>query len=227
MTETISVSDVVLARRSIRGFLDRPVPADVIRKVVDLAGRAPSGGNLQPWHLYVLSGEPLADFKAQMRERLQETPGGEGAEYNVYPPKLVSPYRERRYDVGEQMYSLLGIPREDKGARRKWFANNYQFFGAPLGLFCFVDRRMGPPQWSDLGMYLQTLMLLLREEGLDSCPQESWALYHQTVSNFLGTPEEWMLFCGMAIGYRDPEHPVNELRSERAPLEEVATFLGI
>jgi nitroreductase len=97
----------------------------------------------------------------------------------------------------------MGFPRENKIARARFFANNYQFFGAPLALFCYTDRQMGPPQWSDLGMYLQTVMLLLREAGLDSCAQECWSRYHRTVREFLNPPEEWILFCGMAIGYKD------------------------
>lgn len=222
-----SVSDAVSSRRSVRAYLDRPVDGAIIRRVLEKAARAPSGGNLQPWHIYVVGGEELDALKATMRERVQEFPRGEEKEYDVYPRDLVSPYRDRRFQVGEDMYGLLGIPREDKDARRRWFARNYQFFHAPLALFCYVDRRMGPPQWSDLGMFLQTVMLLLREEGLHSCAQECWSMYPQTIAAFLTAPEEWMLFSGMAIGYADPEHPVNQLETRRAPLEEFVEFRGI
>jgi nitroreductase len=139
----------------------------------------------------------------------------------------VAPYRDRRFAVGEDMYALLGVPRDDKAGRLRWFARNYQFFGAPLALFCTVDRRMGMPQWSDLGMYLQTVMLLLRDEGLDSCAQECWAVYPQTITQFLGTPTERMLFTGMAIGYRNEAAKINELVTRRAPLDEFASFRGI
>lgn len=148
-------------------------------------------------------------------------------EYDVYPQQLASPWRERRFAVGEAMYARLGIPREDKAARRQWFAQNYAFFGAPLALFCSVDRAMGPPQWADLGMYMQTVMLLLREEGLDSCPQECWAAYPQVVGDALGLPPGRMLFSGMSIGYADPAHPVNALQTERAPVEEWLRFDGV
>ena len=223
----MKVSQAVASRKSVRGFLDKPVPADAIRRVLDAAARAPSGGNLQPWHIHVIGGEALERLRGIMRERIAHTPKGEDREYNVYPPELVAPYRDRRFEVGEALYHYLGIPREDKARRLAQFANNFTFFGAPLALFCTVDRRMGPPQWSDLGMYLQTVMLLLREEGLDSCAQECWAMYPETIGSFLQLPAERMLFTGMAIGYEDPEAPANQLRAARAPLTEFAEFMGI
>ncbi len=223
----MKVSEAILSRRSVRGFLDRAVAPDVIRRIVQTAARAPSGGNLQPWHIQVVGGEPLMRLKQIMRERVDAAPQGETAEYDIYPKELVAPYRDRRFKVGEDLYGRMNIPREDKAARKKWFARNYQFFGAPLALFCQVDRRMGPPQWSDLGMYLQSLMLLLREEGLDSCAQECWAVYPETIGQFLNTPPHQMLFTGMAIGYADPADPVNGLIVDRAPPEEFAEFIGI
>ncbi|HOA93536.1 MAG TPA: nitroreductase [Quisquiliibacterium sp.] len=223
----MDVYEAVASRHSIRAYLDRPVPPDTIRRVLTAAARAPSGGNLQPWHIDVVGGAELARLKAIMRTRVVEAPGGEEKDYDVYPKELVAPYRDYRFQVGEDMYGLLGIPREDKAARLGWFARNYQFFDAPLALFCTVDRRMGKPQWSDLGMYLQTVMLLLRAEGLDSCAQECWSTYPQTITAFLGTPAERMLFTGMAIGYADPQHPINRLVTRRAPLDDFATFRGI
>jgi nitroreductase len=221
------VSEAVASRASVRGFRPDPVDPDVIRRVVEKAARAPSGGNVQPWHIDVVGGAALEELKAIMRQKLMAGPGGEAAEYDIYPRHLPSPYRDYRFAVGEDMYRALGIPREDKPARLMWIAQNFQFFGAPLALFCTVGRAMGPPQWSDLGMYLQTLMLLLREEGLDSCAQEIWAMYPETIRGFLGTPEDRMLFCGMAIGFKDDEHPANALRSSRAPLADFASFRGI
>lgn len=144
----------------------------------------------------------------------------ERAAYDVYPRELVDPYRARRFAVGEAMYAHLGIPREDKAARLAWLANNFAFFGAPAAYFVTVDRRMGPPQWADLGMYLQALMLLAVGEGLATCAQEAWAVYPDTVERFLGTPGERMLFCGVAIGWEDTDAPVNRLRSARAGEEE-------
>ena len=227
MTVATSVSEAVASRRSVRGFLSTPVEADAIRRVVEKAARAPSGGNVQPWHIDVVAGPKLDELKTIMAARVAEAPKGEPTDYDIYPKELPSPYRDYRFELGEDMYASLGIPREDKLARLMWFARNFQFFGAPLALFCSVQRTMGPPQWSDLGMYLQTLMLLLREEGLDSCPQECWAIYPETIGQFLNLPDGRMLFCGMSIGYADEADPANKFRAKRAPLEAFATFHGI
>src|SRR5580698_1820457 len=159
----MNVTEAVRSRHSIRAFLDKPVPESVLREVLETAARAASGGNLQPWRIYALAGAPLAQFKAKMAERLKTNPSPDPLEYHVYPQDLWEPHRTWRFRVGEQMYGLVGIPREDKVGRLRWFAHNYDFFGAPAALFCYIDKHMGPPQWSDLGMYLQTAMLLLRE----------------------------------------------------------------
>lgn len=222
----MNVSEAIRTRRSVRAFLDRPVPEAIVRRVLELAARAPSGGNVQPWRIFALAGEPLANFKRQVRKRLADNPAPDPREYHIYPENLWEPHRSQRFRVGEMMYGELAIPREDKVARLAWFANNYGFFGAPVGLFCYVDRRMGPPQWSDLGMYLENVMLLLREEGLDSCAQECWSLYNRTVAEFLAPPAELLLFCGMAVGYADEIAPVNRLKSERLPLDEFADLRG-
>ena len=222
----MNVSEAAKTRKSVRAFLDKPVPADILREVLATAARAPSGGNVQPWRLYALAGASLAQFREKMRERFATNPSPDPLEYHVYPQDLWEPHRTWRYRVGEQMYGLVGIPREDKAARLRWFSHNYDFFGAPAAVFCYIDKRMGPPQWSDLGMYLQTVMLLLREYGLDSCPQECWSIYNAFVRAFTNAPPELMLFCGMAIGYADPNAPVNALTTERAPLDEFTTFLG-
>jgi len=223
----MQIQEAVASRHSIRAFLPTPVDGEAIRRVLSAAARAPSGGNLQPWHIDVLAGDPLAALRATLREKLSRGDEAEAAEYDIYPPSLRAPWRDRRYQVGEAMYARLGIPREDNAARRRWFSRNFDFFGAPLALFCSVDRSMGPPQWSDLGMYLQTVMLLLRGEGLDSCAQECWAIYPQTVGAAIALPADRMLFCGMAIGHRDPDHAVNGLVSERAPQAEWLSFKGI
>ena len=227
MPAATTVSEALESRISVRDFLPTPVPGALIRELLAKAARAPSGGNVQPWQIDVVAGARLAELKALMQRRLAEVAAGdrsEQPEYDIYPPNLWPPYRDYRFELGEDMYRCLGIPREDKAARLRWFARNYEFFGAPMALFCSVDRKMGPPQWSDLGMFLQSLMLLLREQGLDSCAQECWSVYPRTVGQFIGIPPERMLFCGMAIGHANPSHPVNALRSKRAPLETFARF---
>ena len=208
-----------------RAFTAAPVATDVILDVLGRATRAPSGGNLQPWHIYLINDEAMTRFRAVMDSRLAENPLGEAPEYAVYPPALKEPYRTRRFEIGEAMYEKLGIGRADKFARLTWLQNNDRFFGAPAALFCFTDRIMGPPQWSDLGMLLQTIMLLFEEAGLGTCAQEAWSRWPQTVAHFVGAPAELMLFCGMAIGYPDIAAPVNVLRAARAPLGEVLTVV--
>ena len=223
----MNVSDAIASRRSVRGFLDRPVDPALIRTIVEKAARAPSGGNLQPWHIDVVGGGELDALKKIMAQRVFESPRGEPTEYDIYPNDLPEPYSNYRFAVGEELYRALGIPREDKAARLLWFARNFNFFGAPVALFCTVRRSMGPPQWSDLGMYLQNVMLLLREAGLDSCPQECWAIFPQTIRTFLGIPEERILFTGMAIGWKDAADKANDARPARAPLAAFATFRGL
>ena len=215
----MDVSDAVAARRSVRGVRDRAVDPALLRDLASRAGRAASGGNLQPWHVDLVHGASLAQLKAVMQGKLaageKEPPA-----YAIYPLELDHPYEGRRVAVGEAMYGEIGIARDDRIARRTWFARNFQCFGAPAALFVTVERGMGPPQWSDLGQYLASFMLLAVEAGLATCAQECWAMYPKTVQGFLGTPPERMLFCGMAIGYEDPAEPANRRRSERAPVEE-------
>ena len=208
----MDVTEAVQARRSIRQFLDTPVDDQLVVDLLERAARAPSGGNVQPWRIYVIGAAAMGRFLDFVGQRDLERPG-----YAIYPPDLWEPYRTNRFTVGEQMYALLGIPRDDKAARLARLAENYRFFGAPSAFFCFVDRGMGPPQWSDLGMFLQTFMLLATEAGLDTCPQEAWATRSAAVAEFVGAPDHEMLFCGMAIGHADPDAPVNTLVSERMP----------
>lgn len=216
----MNVSDAVSSRSSIRRFLDQPVNNDLIRELLEKSSRAPSGGNLQPWRLFVITNEAMPDFLEHIRNAEFQTE----PEYPIYPANLKSPYRDSRFKVGEDMYALLGIPRDDKAGRLANLARNFEFFGAPVGMFCCIDRCMGPPQWSDLGMFLQTFMLLAREAGLDTCAQEAWAARSEAVKSYLNYDDDLMLFCGMAIGQRDNSEPVNTLISDREPVDNWATF---
>jgi len=222
----MDVREAVATRFSCRAFLDKPVPQAVVRDILEAAARAPSGGNLQPWRIHALAGGRLEALKAQLRPRFAELPKAEGAEYAVYPPDLKEPYRTRRFAVGALLYQAIGVPREDRPARLRQFARNYLFYDAPVGLFFSIDRTMGPPQWSDLGGYIQTLMLLARGEGLHACAQEAWTSWHVTVSAFLDLPPELMIFCGMALGYADDHAPINSWRAPREPVDAFATFAG-
>ena len=217
----MEVSEAVDSRKSIRAFLDKAVDDSLIKELLAKTSRSASGGNLQPWQIYVINGDTMNSFhKFQSEWTEPETPA-----YAIYPDNLKEPYKTSRYEVADDMYSLLGIAREDKEERFKQVLKNYEFFGAPAAFFCFVDRQMGRPQWSDLGMFLQTFMLLAREAGLDTCPQEAWAMKQESVTAFVEAPDELMLFCGMAIGYQDESEKVNELRTSRRPVEDWAVFL--
>ena len=218
----MDVTEAVDSRKSIRAFLDKAVDDSLIKELLEKSSRAASGGNLQPWKIYVINGKTMNSFhKFQSEWTEPETPA-----YAIYPENLKEPYKTSRYEVADDMYTLLGIEREDKEARFKQVLKNYEFFGAPAAFFCFVDRQMGRPQWSDLGMFLQTFMLLAREAGLDTCPQEAWAMKQESVTAFVEAPDELMLVCGMAIGYQDESEKVNELRTSRRPIEDWTVFLN-
>jgi nitroreductase len=158
----MDVYEAVTSRRAVRGFTDRPVPGEVLERVLSAAAWAPSGSNLQPWHVYVVTGGPLAELKKRAAERIAAGDAWDEREYEMYPAELKSPYRERRAAFAEQRYGALGIARGDIVARQRAAAGNWACFGAPAALFCYIDRDLGQAQWSDVGMYLQTVMLLLR-----------------------------------------------------------------
>jgi nitroreductase len=221
-----SVSAAVDSRRSVRAFLPDPVPEDVVRELLAKASRAASGGNLQPWKVSVLAGEARDEFVATVGERMKATPFGEGPEYDIYPRNLSEPYRTRRGKVAHDMYALVGIARDDSAARARQMALNFEFFGAPVGLFISIDRQMGPPQFVDLGIFLQSFMLLAREKGLHTCAQEAWSLWAKSIREFTGIPDDEMVFCGVALGHADPDAAINELRTDRAPVEEFARLIG-
>lgn len=217
----MDVVEAVHARRSVRQFRPDPIDDALLAELLEHAARAPSGGNVQPWRIYVVNGASMV----RIREHLAARPPLEVPEYEIYPRGLIEPYRTNRFQLGEQMYATVGIERADKEGRLRQFAHNNDFFDAPAALFCFLDRTMGPPQWSDCGMFLQTFMLLAVERGLATCAQEYWSVRHAAVAEFVGAPPEEMLFCGMSIGYEDDEAPINSLRSQRMPLEAWATFV--
>ena len=207
----MDVSQAVRQRISVRAFKPKVPSAAIVQGILEGAARAPSGGNLQPWKVYALAGEPLAELKAQVAAN----PFGETPEYEVYPASLWDPFRTRRFQNGEELYASIKLGRDDKPARLRQLARNGELFGAPVGLFFCLDRKLGLPQWSDLGMYMQTVMLLAVEQGLDTCAQEYWARYPQTLAKALNLPDDHMVFSGMALGWRDPEAPINSWRSAR------------
>jgi len=221
----VDVYEAVDSRRAVRAFSADPVPASILRRVLQAAARAPSSGNLQPWRLFAVAGEPLAELKRRATARALAGDPGDEREYPMYPDRLGGPpYADRFTAAAVQRYQALGIDRDAPDRPSRIAALNTDAFGAPVVLFCYLDPVMGPGQWADAGMYLQTVMLLLRAEGLHSCPQVMWTMYRRTVSDVVGV-ETLVLLCGMAIGYADEAVP--PLRTARAELAETVTFVGL
>lgn len=221
-----TVHEAIDTRKSVRAFLPDPVDPALLREILTTASRAASGGNLQPWRIHVLAGEARDALVAAVAEQQKETPFGDGPEYPIYPHDLTEPYLTRRGDVAKGMYALVGIARDDAVGRAKQMQRNFEFFGAPIGMVLTIDRQMGPPQFCDLGLFLGNLMLLAREHGLHTCPQEAWSLWGKTLRRVVGIPEHELVFCGVSLGYADDQAPINALRTERATLDEFATFQG-
>ncbi|WP_379546079.1 nitroreductase [Qipengyuania sp. DSG2-2] len=218
----MNVTEAVTTRRSVRAFTDQPVELDTIRQVMDIARWAASGCNYQPWEASILTGQPLKDLQAKM-----QADGPQQAEYDWTAPGQEEAYKKRLDAVSKGMFGAMSIAREDKAGRMAAMGRNVTSFDAPALLLCYFPRLMKEAQWSDTGMWLQTIALLLREEGLDSCFQEFMGLYPNTIRDFLGLDHDrYMVFCGMAIGYRDADAPLNTFERERVPLDEQVKFLG-
>jgi nitroreductase len=219
----MNISEAVLSRRSIRKFKDTPVPLETLQRVMDTARWSPSGCNFQPWEATIVAGAPLRE----LRDKMLASPPQDPREYSWDDPEVIPECLARLHTVGKAMYGAMEIARSDGEARADFMKSNIESFGAPAVLLCYFDRRMGPPQWSDVGMWLQTIMLLLRGEGLDSCPQEALSVYAKVIKDYLGVSDEsHIFFCGIAIGYRDAEAPVNNFEREREPVDGNVRFLG-
>ncbi|CAO1654493.1 nitroreductase [Parasphingorhabdus sp. NYA22] len=222
----MNVTEAVTSRRSVRQFLDKPVDKAILERVLETAQRSPSGGNTQPWSAVVVGGDALKNITASVKAKAATAPMGEDMEYAIYPKDLDGRYEEQRRAVGKDMFDAVGLERGDAAGRVAQMAKNWDSFGAPVQLFTYTRKYMGPPQWSDMGMWLQTVMLLLREEGLDSCPQEIWAMYGTHMRELLDIDDEHIFFCGMAIGYRDPDAPINNFDVPRVPISDAIEFRG-
>ena len=219
------VTDAIKSRKSVRQFTDIPVEEETLREILELAKWSPSGGNLQPWKVHVLAGANLSGFVADINNKLISGQM-EDAEYDIYPPELTEPYRTRRRVVGQDLYDLIGVSREDTAGKMKQLAKNFSFFGAPIGMFFVIDRQMEIGQYVDLGMFMQNIMLLARERGLHTCPQEAWARWPKSIAQHLKLPDNEMVFCGMALGYMDEDAVINSLQSKREEFDEFAALHG-
>ncbi|WP_166015679.1 nitroreductase [Chelativorans multitrophicus] len=220
-----AVDEAITSRRSVRAFLPDPVDEGTIREILQVASRAPSGTNMQPWKVYVTAGET--------KHRLAEAILSSGIcaekakweEYKYYPDSFFEPYLSRRRAVGYALYGLLGIGRREVDRMRAQHDRNFVFFDAPVGMIFTIDRRLNKGSWIDHGMFLQSIMIAARARGLHTCPQAAFAPYHRYIRPILDIPEEEVVVCGMALGYEDTSKPENKLRTERAPIEEWSTFL--
>jgi len=222
----MDVFEAIRTRQSCRRFLDRPVPFEIVRDILDTARWSPSGTNVQPWFVHVLTGAPLHELTEKILCQPELFPGGEGAEYYIHPPGMGDPYRARQYAVARQLYGSVGIERGDKAGRTQQFVENFRFFRAPVGLFFSIDRIMDKGAWGDIGMFIQSVMLAARGHGLHTCPQQAWAHWPKTVGKHLKLAENQQLYCGMSMGYMDEDHPVNSWRTERQEVEEFTVFSG-
>jgi nitroreductase len=215
----LEIIEAMRGRTSVRAYLDKPVARETLEQVLEAARWAPSGTNTQPWRVLAASGA--------VRQRIVDAllahmagGGAPGAHYDYYPESFVEPYKGRRWRCGMQLYGALGIGIDDKPARQRAMLRNFEFFGAPLGLFFYIDRAMAKGSWVDMGMFLQNVMLAARGYGLETCPQFALAMYPGIVAQHIDTPQNHDLVCGMAIGYGDPDAPINQYRTERMAVDE-------
>jgi nitroreductase len=221
-----TVTQAISERRTVRAYLSRPVPAELVRGIIEIARRTASSSNMQPWRLSVMAGADLDRLRGAVRQRLAANPTPEGSEYKIYAANLKDPYNRRRIKCAEDLYGTIGISRDNKMARLMQFARNFDFYGAPVGMILSIDRTMEQGQWADVGMFLQSILLLAQERGLSTCPQAAWAAMHKTVRAHLALPEEYIVFCGVSLGYADLSQPINGLVTERASFDEIAEMRG-
>lgn len=231
MSENINQSapDVFAAartRRSIRAYKADPVPPGILREIVALGRHAPSGSNIQPWRVHVMTGETLARVGGAIKRAFLADEPGHQRDYNYYTDPIVEPYLARRRQCGWGLYGTLGIARGDHAKSKAYRATNYDFFGAPAGLIFTIDRNLEKGSWLDYGMFLQTIMLAARARGLHTCPEAAIASYPDIVRRELAITNDWIVICGMAMGYAEPDAVVNTFQPPRIELDEYAVFLS-
>ena len=220
----LTVDDAISGRRSIRAYLDRPVPRDTIAKILAIAARAPSGTNVQPWHVFVVQGAKKSELTAELLS-IAAAGSTDTREYNYYPEEWREPYLARRRACGFGLYNTLGIGRGDKGRMAEQHQRNWKFFDAPVGLFFSIDSYLEKGSWLDLGMFVQSVMLAARGEGLETCPQAAFAYQPTAVKRIVGIPANHTLVCGMSLGFEDKNDVVNSFVTDREPVENFTTWV--
>ena len=219
----MKVSDALRKRHSTRAFIDRAVDPNKIERMLEHASRAPSGANTQPWRVAVVSGPAKLTLEQKIVAEFHSGNKGK-ADYQYYPVQWTEPYKSRRFACGMQLYSAVGIKREDKQRRIDQWVENYHAFGAPVMLFFYMESHLEAGSYMDFGMFLQSVMLIALEEGLATCPQAALAEYPDIVKRELKLAQNTVLLCGMALGYEDTHAPINQYRTPRAELDEFVTF---
>jgi nitroreductase len=220
------ITEAIRSRKSVRAFKAQPVPLEIVKRILQNALRAPSGTNTQPWHVYVCTGEVRDAISRDVLALMKAGKAAKYEDFDYYPSVWKDEHRDRRRVVGWDLYGLLGIQKGDREASFRQSARNFKFFDAPVGLFFTVDAYLGRGSWLDAGMFIQTVMLAARAEGLHTCPQAAWIRFQKPIMRHLKIPDDQVLISGMSLGYEDEEHIVNTLVSKREPLESVASFYG-
>lgn len=220
------VSQILFSRASTRAYSGRRPSIALVREILDAARWAPSGSNMQPWKVIAVAGSARDEVCDLARRTLVLNPAGEDGDYPVCPAALPSPFHERRSLAAAQRYAALGIERDDKAARTAALARNYDFWGAPIGLFFITSRDVGHSQWAHLGMFIQSVVLVAEERGLGSCVQEAWAKVRESLRRHFGLAGDEIIYCGMSLGYADRTQPINAVRTTREKVTSFATFLG-
>jgi nitroreductase len=222
----INILEAIQGRHSTRAFLTKPVPKEIVYKILDCARFSPSGGNVQPWQVVVVTG----DYQKQIGDRIiqaKESGIKENPDYQYYPINWAEPFKSRRKTCGLALYSALHITMEEKEKRKIAWYRNYRFFGAPVGLIFLINNTvLEKGSWVDIGMFIQNVMLAAREFGLATCPQASIAEYPDIVREVIGASQDNAVVCGMSLGYEDTEAAVNQYRTEREKVEAFTQFLG-
>jgi nitroreductase len=219
------VDQVIRDRKSIRAYLPTPVPNELIKEIIEVSSRAPSGNNAQPWHVYAVTGDTKNKLCTELHGEFLNNPGAHRPEYRYYPKELVEPFISRKRKNGIDLYGLLGLTRDNEAGMRQQHARNLLFFDAPVGLFFTIDRSMSKGGWVDLGMFIQTVMLAAQARGLDTCPQAAFTQFYELIGKRLNFHANHQLVCGMSLGYRDDSKIENTLVTEREPVEKVLTIL--
>lgn len=220
----MTVEEAIVGRQSIRAFLPTPVPRHMIERILGIAGRAPSGSNMQPWKVIVLTGASRARLCADLLKEHESANAGSW-EYDYYSDVWREPYLDRRRKCGWGLYGTLGIQKGDRAATRAQQGRNFLFFDAPVGMIFTIDRDLARGAWIDFGMFLQSVMVATRSLGLETCPQAAFCVYHKEIMQRLSIPDTEMLVCGMALGYADPAAAINSYRTERIGVADFTRFL--